>query len=119
MFTLIVTRDRFSATKTEVHLALIAREGSFVVKADLPSHSSHQKKSLHSPHDKWKQTRLLFDVLRVVSVGLFFACKLYLVAWRGGTFSSMDTTSTVRETSRKMSSALRLHLSYFYIVLLL
>jgi hypothetical protein len=35
MFACIVRRDRLSATKTEVHLALIARGESFAVKADL------------------------------------------------------------------------------------
>jgi hypothetical protein len=35
MFTCIVRGDRLSATETEVHLALIARQGSFAVKANL------------------------------------------------------------------------------------
>jgi hypothetical protein len=63
----------------------------------------------------------MFNVLRVVSVGLFFTRKLYLTAWRGGTFSSMDKTSTVvrKKTQQKMSSEFIAPLSHFYIVLLL
>jgi hypothetical protein len=34
MVAFIVTRDRFSATKTEVRLALIAREGKFAINAE-------------------------------------------------------------------------------------
>jgi hypothetical protein len=62
-----------------------------------------------------RRSRLLFDILRVVSVGCFFTCKLYLVAWRGGTFRNIDIHPRYATENDDYATPL----SYFYIALLL
>jgi hypothetical protein len=101
MFTCIVGRDRLSATKTEPHLTLIA------IKEDLLLTLFAPERIFAFATGSVETDPLAVRRLASCERGLFFTCKLYLVTWRGGTFS-MDITSTVRKTQRKITSALRL-----------